>query len=72
MAVIKRQVHADWEDDAGGVEGPRSRGLVEASLDGPDFREGIRSFLRKRPPAFPPLGQGSNIELDPEHGPSAD
>ncbi len=71
MAVIKQQVHADWEGD---VEASRVRvaGLVAASLDGPDFREGIRSFLKKRPPAFPPLGQGSNTELDPERGPGDD
>ena len=65
MAVIKRQVLADWDGD---LETARVRvaGLVAASLDGPDFREGISSFLRKRPPAFPPLGQGSNTSLTPD------
>jgi enoyl-CoA hydratase/carnithine racemase len=67
MAVIKRQVLADWDGD---LETARVRvaGLVAASLDGPDFRAGISSFLRKRPPAFPPLGQGSNTSLTPDQG----
>jgi enoyl-CoA hydratase/carnithine racemase len=63
MAVIKQQVYADWEND---LETSRVRvaGLMGASLDGPDFTEGVRSFLKKRPPQFAPLGQGSNVELD--------
>jgi len=63
LAVIKQQVYADWEND---LETSRVRvaGLMGASLDGPDFTEGVRSFLKKRPPRFAPLGQGSNVELD--------
>jgi hypothetical protein len=41
---------------------------MHASLDGPDFKEGVRSFLKKRPVAFAPLGQGSNTSLDPAGG----
>jgi enoyl-CoA hydratase/carnithine racemase len=69
MAVIKQQVYADWDTD---LETARIRlaGLVSASLDGPDFKEGIRSFLKKRPVAFAPLGKGSNTSLDPEGGPA--
>jgi enoyl-CoA hydratase/carnithine racemase len=64
LSVIKQQVHADWEVD---LETARVRvaGLVAASLDGPDFREGIRSFRDRRPPAFPARGRGSNSELGP-------
>jgi hypothetical protein len=28
---------------------------MAATAEGPDFREGIDSFLQKRPPRFPPL-----------------
>jgi enoyl-CoA hydratase/carnithine racemase len=55
MAVMKQQVYRD-----------QTRGLVEAhddavalmraSIDRPDFREGVASFLDKRPPRFAPLG----------------
>jgi enoyl-CoA hydratase/carnithine racemase len=69
MAVIKQQVYADWEND---LETSRVRvaGLVSASLDGPDVKEGIRAFMKKRPVAFAPLGEGSNTSLDPEGGPA--
>lgn len=64
MAVIKQQVYADWEND---LETSRVRvaGLAATSFEGPDFKEGIRSFLKKRPPTFAPLGQGSNWLLEP-------
>jgi enoyl-CoA hydratase/carnithine racemase len=51
MAVMKRQVWNDWgkplveaHDDA--IE------LMKASLRRPDFKEGVASYLQKRPPAF--------------------
>jgi enoyl-CoA hydratase/carnithine racemase len=63
MAVAKQQVYADWEND---LETSRVRvaRLMAASFEGPDFKEGILSFLQKRPPTFPPLGAGSNTSLD--------
>jgi len=69
MAVIKQQVYADWDTD---LETVRTGvvTLMHASLDGPDFKEGVRSFLKKRPVAFAPLGQGSNTSLDPAGGPA--
>ena len=54
MAVIKRQVYGDWDrglipatDDA--IE------MMKASLQRPDFKEGVASFMQKRPPAFGPI-----------------
>jgi enoyl-CoA hydratase/carnithine racemase len=54
MAVMKRQVYADWDrgvvaatDDA--IE------LMKASLRRPDFKEGVASFLQKRVPDFQPV-----------------
>ena len=63
MAVIKQQVYADWEND---LETSRVRvaHLMAASFRGPDFGEGVKSFLQKRPAEFPPLGKGSNTSLD--------
>jgi enoyl-CoA hydratase/carnithine racemase len=33
----------------------RAYRAMAATAEGPDFREGIDSFLQKRPPRFPPL-----------------
>ncbi|MCU1501121.1 MAG: enoyl-CoA hydratase [Ilumatobacteraceae bacterium] len=54
MAVIKRQVYADAhrtlpEASDAAVE------LMKASLKRPDFKEGVASYLAKRPPAFQPI-----------------
>jgi enoyl-CoA hydratase/carnithine racemase len=63
MAVIKQQVYADWERD---LETSRVQvaGLMARSFVGKDFKEGIKSFLEKRPAAFPALGEGSEFGLD--------
>jgi enoyl-CoA hydratase/carnithine racemase len=63
MAVIKQQIYADWEND---LETARVRvaHLMSESFKGPDFKEGVVSFLEKRPAVFPPLGSGSNSSLD--------
>lgn len=54
MSVMKQQVYGDWDrglvpstDDA--IE------LMKASLRRPDFKEGVASFLQKRPPNFLPV-----------------
>jgi enoyl-CoA hydratase/carnithine racemase len=54
MALIKHQVLTDL--DASYEEAMRRAYRAMAALaEGPDFREGIDSFIQKRPPKFPPL-----------------
>jgi len=54
MAVMKRQVYDDWSKDFATAHEDSMR-LMVASLGRPDFREGVRSYVQKRPPAFPPV-----------------
>lgn len=60
MALIRHQLHTDADSDFAGAlrRSYRAMGLLAT---GPDFREGMDSFLRKRPPSFPPLPE----DLDP-------
>ena len=59
MAVIKHQVLTDL--DASYEHAMRRAYRAMASLAvGPDFREGIDSFIQQRPPKFPPLPAGLN------------
>jgi enoyl-CoA hydratase/carnithine racemase len=56
MALIKHQVLTDLDaryDEAL----DRAYRAMAATAEGPDFREGIDSFLQKRPPRFPPLAE---------------
>ena len=61
LAVIKQQVyrHATTDLDTALRDSAK---LMAASLGGPDFKEGVASFVEKRPPAFAPLGEGSPWE----------
>jgi len=54
IAVMKQQVYADQL--RGVVEASQDAiGLMKASLKRDDFKEGVASFLQKRPPKFAPL-----------------
>ena len=60
IAAIKAQVHADATatlDEALA----RAGGLMAVSLKGPDFTEGVQSYVQKRPAAFAPLGKGTDF-----------
>jgi hypothetical protein len=60
MAIIKHQVLTD--QDASYEQAMRRAYRAMAVLaEGPDFREGIDSFIQQRPPKFPPLP----ADLDP-------
>jgi enoyl-CoA hydratase/carnithine racemase len=54
MASMKRQVYAALDQD---IESAlqEANGLMVASLAADDFREGVASFVEKRPPAFASL-----------------
>jgi enoyl-CoA hydratase/carnithine racemase len=54
MATIKRQVYADLECGAADALAAANP-LMLASLQADDFREGVASFVERRPPAFPSL-----------------
>jgi enoyl-CoA hydratase/carnithine racemase len=57
MAQTKRQVYADLERPlAESLEAANQ--LMFASFSGPDFGEGVRSFVERRPPNFAPLAEG--------------
>lgn len=60
VAAIKTQVHADVTatlDEALARAGT----LMPISLKGPDFTEGVQSYVQKRPAAFSPLGKGTDF-----------
>jgi len=56
MAAIKQQVYRHCETDLATAM-KESNELMVASLKRPDFREGVASFVERRPPRFSPLGR---------------
>jgi enoyl-CoA hydratase/carnithine racemase len=65
MAMMKRQVYQQMH--AGLLAAEReARELMMESFSRPDFREGVSSFLERRPPQFERLGRGAQrSQLDP-------
>ncbi|MBI5088169.1 MAG: enoyl-CoA hydratase [Actinobacteria bacterium] len=54
MSIIKQQVHHDQLRDIGAASEDALE-LMKASLRRSDFREGVASYLERRPPHFAPL-----------------
>ena len=54
MKVMKEQVYHDMTQALGTSE-QRSLLLMEESKLRPDFKEGVASFMEKRPPQFAPV-----------------
>jgi len=58
MATIKRQVQRHM-DATFGEAVAESDALMRESFEWPDVREGVNSYLERRPPSFPPLATRS-------------
>jgi enoyl-CoA hydratase/carnithine racemase len=56
MATIKRQVYHHYELDLAAAMVDTNR-LMAASLKESDFKEGVASFVERRPPRFPARGK---------------
>jgi enoyl-CoA hydratase/carnithine racemase len=56
IALMKRQVYGQLHAGLGPAEAESQRLMFE-SFGRPDFREGVQSFLEKRPPKFARLGE---------------
>jgi enoyl-CoA hydratase/carnithine racemase len=57
LAVMKRQVYEQLTAALGPAE-REARHLMVESFSRPDFKEGVNSFLEKRPPKFERVGRG--------------
>ncbi|CAA9235547.1 MAG: Enoyl-CoA hydratase [uncultured Acidimicrobiales bacterium] len=60
MAVMKRQVYEAWDSSLAEAL-VQANELMVHSLRGPDFVEGVQSYLDRSQPAFSPLGEGTTF-----------
>ncbi len=51
MAIMKREVYQHLTENLGDAHSDAVKLMIE-SFDRPDFKEGVQSFLEKRPPSF--------------------
>lgn len=58
IATMKRQVQSQMNQGLGAADAEAYR-LMLQSFTQPDFKEGVQSFLQKRPPSFARLGDGA-------------
>ena len=56
VAIMKRQLWRDWTETLGDAHDAAVRLMLE-SFGRPDFGEGVKSFLERRPPKFRRLGE---------------
>jgi enoyl-CoA hydratase/carnithine racemase len=62
MAAAKRQVYLDWHRSLEESRQDARRQVGALKRRSPDFREGVRSFVEKRPAVFEPL----SAVIDPD------
>ena len=60
MGIIKQQVYEALESTHDEARVMAIRWWYDTFKEGPDFREGIRSYLEKREPDFAPWDPGTN------------
>jgi len=58
LAVMKKQIYGAWEQTLSEAGAESFQRMVH-SLQGPDFVEGVQSYVQRRPAEFKPLGQGT-------------
>lgn len=61
MAAAKRQVYLDWERSLEESRRHARRQVAALKEQSKDFREGVRSFVERRPPNFEPLSQPIDV-----------
>jgi enoyl-CoA hydratase/carnithine racemase len=62
-SLAKAQLYADLHGDVGTAVA-RSERLLDETIAGDDYREGVRAWLQKRPPEFADLPPGTGPRID--------